>query len=74
MYAARILSKEPFPPAIGSADTAVLEICALEYLVSHDFLLLSCDIFIHVGLTVLNQLIDSCLLFVALNSRGAHPS
>ena len=68
------LSQQTLPSTIGSAYTTVLEVCAFEDLVSHDLLLLRSDVFIQFGLAVLNQLVDSCLLLMALYPGGTHSS
>ena len=50
-----------------------MEICTLKDLVSHDLLLLGCNVLIHFGLTVLNELVNRCLLLMTLYPWGTHP-
>ena len=69
-----IYSQQSLPSTILSSDATVLEICALENLISHYLLLLCSDVLITLCWTVLNELIDCRLLLLTWKSSGAHPS
>ena len=73
-YKGVIYSQQSLPSTILSSDTTVLEIGALENLISHYLLLLCSDVLIAFCWAILNELVDCWLLLLTLNSSGAHPS
>ena len=67
-------SQQSLSSTILSSYTTVLEICALENLISHYLLLFGSNVLITLCWTVLNELVDCWLLFLTWYSSGTHPA